>query len=100
MARDLEAWGAPKEMVERWREDPSPEFFEIAPPNARAVRLFAASGSQWKFAGMTGVPIGLDYPGVEAAARMLGLDMDADLFERIRWMERAALAATDEGRSR
>ena len=53
--------------------------------------LFLASSTQWKYAGMAGTPTGLDYPGVEAAARLLGREMTPELFRDIRVMEAAAL---------
>ena len=62
--------------------------------NWAAVRLFVACATQWRFAGMNGVRTGLDYAGVEAAARMAGIEVTGDLFDRLRIMERTALAAS------
>lgn len=42
---------------------------------------------------MTGIPAGLDYAGVEAAARALGIAWTEDLLTRIRTMEHAAIEA-------
>ena len=56
-----------------------------------ALRVFVASGTQWRRAGMTGVETGLDYAGVEAAARALGVEWSFALLEKIRVMEDAAL---------
>jgi hypothetical protein len=66
--------------------------------NWQALRLFHASLTQWRHAGLSGMPSGLDYPGVEAAARMAAIDVTPDLFRRLRVMERAALAALEESR--
>ena len=65
--------------------------------NWPAVTLFLAAATQWHFAGMGGTPTGLDYPGIEAAARMTGAEMSPELFAGIRVMERAALAETGKG---
>ncbi len=43
-------------------------------------------------------PTGLDYPGVEAAARMMGIDMSPDLFGWIRVCESTYLAVLAENR--
>jgi hypothetical protein len=64
------------------------------------VRLFCASGTQWRFAGAAGLPVGLDYTGVEAAARALGVPMTTSLFENLRIMEGAALDELARRRSR
>lgn len=65
----------------------------MLPENLDAVRAFSAGGTQWRRAGMTGVATGLDYAGVEAAARALGVAWTAELLEKLGVMERAALEA-------
>ena len=45
---------------------------------------------------MTGVPTGLDYAGVEAAARALGTAWTGDLLEQLRIMEGAALEVMND----
>lgn len=92
LAEDLEVMDAPAELITKARAENETEVLDIMPENWPAVRLFAASGTQWRLAGMSGVPTGLDYAGVEAAARMAGIEMTEDLFGRLRVMERAALA--------
>lgn len=47
--------------------------------------------TQWR-AGFNGM-LGLDYPGVEAACRMLGRAMTPELFVQLQTCERAALDA-------
>ena len=59
--------------------------------------LFVASGTQWRRAGMTGIATGLDYAGVEAAARARGVPWTAQLLEKIRAMERAAIEVFADG---
>lgn len=94
MADALEAFNAPEEIVSKWRQREAkerPETFEVLAKNEEALRLFLALGTQWVFAGMDGVPTGISYAAVEPAARMLGLNMTAELFEGLRIMENAAL---------
>lgn len=38
-----------------------------------------------------GQRVGLNYPGVETAARLLGYDMTPELFDQLQTMELAAL---------
>lgn len=63
----------------------------VLPENEDAVRVFRAAGTQWRRAGMTGVASGLDYAGVEAAARALAIAWTDDLLDRLRVMEAAAI---------
>jgi hypothetical protein len=42
------------------------------------------------------LPIGLDYPGVEAAARMLGVTLDAEQFSKIQLLEGEWMTAIRE----
>lgn len=65
----------------------------MLPENWDAVRLFEAAGTQWRRAGMTGIPTGLDLAGAEATARALEIPWTADLLDRLATMERAALEA-------
>ena len=57
-----------------------------------------ASGTQWRLAIGAGgaVWIGLDYPGVRAAASMMAIDIDADLFDRLRVLEHEALSSMNK----
>ena len=68
----------------------------MLPENLDAVHVFAAAGTQWRRGGMTGVATGLDYAGVEATARALGIAWSRDLLEKLRTMESAALEAMAE----
>lgn len=89
-------------MVEQWRDQhrETSRAFEVLPENQAAVELFVAVQTQWRVAGMGGLPVGLDYAGVEAAGRLLGTAMTPVLFDDLRLMEGAALRAMTEGRRR
>ncbi len=54
------------------------------------MRLLCAVSGQWRRAGWTGAPLGLDYAACEAAARGMGIDW-AENFDKLRIMEAAAL---------
>lgn len=56
------------------------------------MNLFLRLGSQWRFH-HTGVRLGLDYAVVPPVAAMLGIVMTPALFDDLRLMEGAALAA-------
>lgn len=60
------------------------------PENADAARLFLACGTQWRFAGMSGHLLGLDYAGAQAAARFMALEHSPELFDKLRVMEAEA----------
>lgn len=66
---------------------------EIWPDNLRAYELFNALGTQWRI-GMAGAT-GLDYGAIEVALRLQRVPRAEwpQLFEDIRTMEGAALAA-------
>jgi hypothetical protein len=71
---------------------------EILAENVPAIEFFLAIQTQWRvgFSGATG----LDYVGVEAAARLRGVDLTSDLFGRIQVLERAWLDALGDVRER
>ena len=64
--------------------------------------FFLAMATQWRcqslntMARATIVRTGLDYPALEPTARMIGLDLAADDFTRVRLMEGEALTAWRE----
>lgn len=74
----------------------APRAVAVAPANHAAVTLFLACATQWRRAGCTGLPTGLDYAGVRAAAAALRLRWDADTLRRLSVIEAAALAAFAE----
>jgi hypothetical protein len=62
------------------------------------IDLYAAVQTQWRV-GMAGAT-GLDYAGVEAAARLRGTPLDPDTFGALQLCEHAALAAMNERRQK
>jgi len=56
--------------------------------------LFARCQTQWQRNAMNGMPTGLDYVGLEAAARLSGVVITPELFEQIGVLELAYLKAT------
>lgn len=57
------------------------------------MQLFFTLASQWRVHAATGVRLGLEYAVVPATAAMLGLTMTPALFDDLRVMEAAAMAA-------
>ena len=71
------------------------EAFEVWPENLRALELFIACRTQWRFGPQGGV-LGLDYQGVAALFRMKRVkDQDAMLAD-LQVMEAAALEVLNE----
>ena len=66
---------------------------EIGPEEWDAVRLFFSLGTQWIVHPMTGVRLGLNYGVVPPTADMADIAMTPQLFDDLRVMEGAALAA-------
>lgn len=66
---------------------------EFGPDEADAVVLFLSLGSQWRLHAMSGVRTGLEYTAVPATAAMMGITVTPELFQDLRVMEGAALAA-------
>jgi len=57
------------------------------------VQLFLALSTQWRVHPMAGARLGLEYGAVRQTADMLGIAVTPDLFDDLRVMEGAALAA-------
>ena len=76
----------------RCEECPEPE---LLPENEPAVELFIRSMTQWRY-DTRGLPLGLDYAGVEAAARMLGVEDVRDAFGRLQVIEAEWVKAVRE----
>jgi len=88
---DLAAWGADAPITERVNEQAeAAQCFDVLPENWDAARLFVAVGTQWRYAGMAGLPTGLDYAGVAVVMERLGFD--GETFGQLQIMEGAALA--------
>jgi hypothetical protein len=77
---------------------PEAQDLEIMPENWGALRVFLGLETQWRRAGVAGVPTGLDYAAIPVVCSMLGVLADADLLARLRVIEGAALAALAERR--
>lgn len=77
-------------------EDETEPGERIWPCNWEAVMLFVDLSTQWR-SGMGGA-IGLDYAAVEATMRLqdIARSRRADLFQRVRIMEAAALPVLNE----
>lgn len=99
---DLAALGAPA-AVRAAAEDGGPggggTDYGVWPENWDAVEVFEASQTQWRFAGMAGVPTGLDMAGVRATCAFLDKAPSRDLLERLRVMEAEALSVWADGRA-
>ena len=52
-----------------------------------AVELLLRSPRCWRRHPWSGRPLGLDYPGLLAAAQWMGLDVGDDLWRRVQWLE-------------
>lgn len=89
---------APATLAEAAARTPPP--LPVAAANWPAVRVFLAADTQWRTAGMSGQPIGLDYVALHLAARALGVRWTARLLWRLRVIEAEALAALAERRER
>jgi hypothetical protein len=66
---------------------------ELWPENVPAVRLYLACDTQWRYAGMNGIPTGLDYDGVRAVMALQAIphaDRPA-LFADVQVLEQAQL---------
>ncbi|MCB1833929.1 MAG: DUF1799 domain-containing protein [Geminicoccaceae bacterium] len=81
-------------------EDIDDGLFPLDPDMLPAVRVFLACATQWRRAGWTGLPAGLDYQALHAAAGMLGIAVSPDIFFDIRCLEAGALRAFAEEASR
>lgn len=102
----MEFFGAGPDMVAAMtaqaEQDDGADTVEIHSDNGPAFRLFCALGSQWRFcaAGDSLRHTGIDYGAVEMVARMMRIDLDTEVFARLRVLESAALEAwADERRN-
>ena len=68
-------------------------------PNLPIVHLFSACSTQWRQSGM-GQPLGLDYLGVEAVARIYEIALDGETFARFQHLEREYLKALKDAHER
>lgn len=109
LLEDLEAWGASPQVIAANRAALMPkvetEDFRVFPENVTAVRCFQAMATQWKMLSVNTMDraeirqVGLDYGVLESTARLAGLSMSPDDFDRVRVMEAEALTAWAEARA-
>lgn len=71
---------------------------EILPECVDAVMLFRAARTQWR-RDADGALLGLEYPGVESAARAMGVEWSRDVFAQVSVLEAEALAISGEKRN-
>lgn len=81
--------GAPGEVLAQARQAQEDDICWVLPECWDACVLFGAVQTQWRYAGMGGVRVGLDYPGVEIVRRKIHLPRQA--FLGLQVMETAAL---------
>jgi len=67
LAESLKAAGAPPEVIQKMQAQ-KPQMPEIQPCNDFIVRLFFKVCTQWVYAGMSGVRVGLNYQAIAAGA--------------------------------
>lgn len=92
----LREHGAPEEEIAKASEQ---AIFPLWPSNLRALRLFAACSTQWRWtSGPDGKRrrVGLDYAGVEATARLAGIRWRPRIFPDLQLCESEALAIEAE----
>ena len=100
LLEQLQALGAPPEVVAARTAAPAdpPAPVEIWADHWPAWCWFLAAATQWRYAGETAVPLGLDYGGVEATARMAEIEVTPARFSELRLLETAAVSALLERR--
>lgn len=95
----MAALGAPPEMARaiaaRTEEEPPVEVWS---ENEAAVLTFLAMDTQWRRAGMSGIPTGLDYTVLPVVCRAHRRRLDANLLGRLGVIETAAITAMLERR--
>jgi hypothetical protein len=88
------ALGAPAEVArEATAAAQAADAVEVWPENEGAVRVFLSMGTQWRRAGLSGIPTGLDYAALPAVCRAHRERLDRALLARIGVIENAALGA-------
>lgn len=75
---------------------------EVWPENWPAWTLFAEVSGQWRFAGMAGIEVALDYTPLFMRMERMGLSDSEwnDLFADVRVLEKAALSTMAKERKK
>lgn len=97
----MRAFGASEDEISQWlsQKQKQNSEFAVRPENWPAVELFLCASTQWRLAA-NGAPYGLDYAGVELAARWANLSITPRLFADLRIMEEASIAKFAEMRGK
>ncbi|PWR17632.1 DUF1799 domain-containing protein [Zavarzinia aquatilis] len=66
---------------------------ELWPANARPWELFMSVATQWRYAGMTGTIVGLDYVAAELVLRAKGVKLGGETMADLQACESGALQA-------
>ena len=75
----------------RRRETDEATGFGILPENWDAMTVFLDCGTQWRRAGLAGVPVGLDYSAARIVARAHRVRWGATILAKLQILESAAL---------
>ena len=98
---ELRAWGADESTINRWRKHLETREKDsdllVLPELWPACELYLRCQTQWVYAGMAGVMIGLNYPGVDVVMQHGGYDADA--FAGLQVIESEILRLTYERRN-
>ena len=94
---DLEAFGAPPEIVELARAQNTQKTFEVWPENWQTLEIFTRMMTQWKSGPMGGF-IGMDYSALPFMFKLYLVEDQKECFESIQVMELAALEVFNEKR--
>lgn len=72
------------------------EDFELFAENEQAFEVFTACATQWRYAGMSGQALGLDYPALQSVMQMLEVDNQSAVFQQVRLIESGALSVMNQ----
>lgn len=75
---------------------PSREPLGVYQENIDAIHFFMRLQTQWVISPM-GERVGLNYAGIESAARIMGNPLTSELFDKVQIMEAATLKALRRG---
>ncbi len=95
VAAAMRDFGADEATIKEWTEPETPHCVEVLKGNWQTVRLFYALSSQWTHTGF-GHRVGINYASIEPTARMMEVEMTAEVFRGLQVMEDAAMAAIAE----
>ena len=91
----LRAAGAPAEVIDAAEQTASQQEgnFQVWPENWETLLVFLAVETQWRESeGMAGGRLlGINYPALESAMRLMRIKDKSEMFERVRMMEREAI---------